>query len=98
VPAEANSDAGRIAKEGFSLKYVYLLKSIRFPNQQYIGLSRDPEARLVEHNAGKSPHTSKYTPWRLIAKFGFDDSSKAHDFEQYLKSGSGRAFAERRFW
>jgi hypothetical protein len=33
-----------------------------------------------------------------VAKFGFEDDAKAYEFEQYLKSGSGRAFAKRRFW
>jgi len=28
----------------------------------------------------------------------FKDSSKADDFEAYLKSGSGHAFAQRHFW
>lgn len=97
APAEANSDEGRIAKEGF-LKYVYLLKSVRFPNRQYVGLSKDPDARLAEHNAGRSPHTSKFAPWRLVAKFWLEDSDKVHEFEKYLKSGSGHAFAKRRFW
>jgi putative endonuclease len=50
------------------------------------------------HNAGESPHTSKFRPWRLKAYFAFEDETKARSFEAYLKSGSGNAFANKRFW
>ena len=36
-------------------------------------------------------------PWVLIAKFWFADEQKAHNFEPYLKTGSGRAFCKRHF-
>jgi len=54
--------------------------------------------RLAAHNAGQSTHTSKYAPWELVAFFGFVEKSKAAAFEEYLKSGSGRAFAIKRLW
>jgi putative endonuclease len=56
------------------------------------------KARLAAHNNGQSPHTSKYRPWRLITAVTFTDDQKAHAFEQYLKTGSGRAFAHKRIW
>jgi putative endonuclease len=80
------------------MKYVYLLRSINFPNQTYIGLTSDVQKRLEAHNAGQSSHTSKYSPWKLVTFIGFEDEGKAADFERYLKSGSGRAFAVKRFW
>jgi predicted GIY-YIG superfamily endonuclease len=43
-------------------------------------------------------YTSDYAPWRLVTFFGFNDKKQALDFEKYLKSHSGRAFAEKRFW
>jgi len=33
-----------------------------------------------------------------VTYVAFSDESKAIDFEKYLKSGSGRAFAEKRLW
>jgi putative endonuclease len=54
--------------------------------------------RLIEHNSGKSPHTSKFAPWRLVTYVAFSDESKAASFERYLKSGSGHAFAGKRLW
>jgi predicted GIY-YIG superfamily endonuclease len=80
------------------MKFVYLLRSIKFPDQTYIGLTSDVQKRLAAHNAGQSSHTSKYAPWNLVAFMGFEDERKAADFEIYLKSGSGRAFAAKRFW
>jgi predicted GIY-YIG superfamily endonuclease len=52
--------------------------------------------RLTAHNAGQSPHTSKFKPWRLVTYIAFSDESKAAAFERYLKSGSGQAFAKKR--
>lgn len=78
--------------------FVYLLQSEADPTQRYTGFSSDIVARLKTHNAGGSPHTAKYRPWRMVAYFAFEDESKARAFEHYLKSGSGKAFASKRFW
>ena len=80
------------------MKYVYLIQSIRFPNQRYIGVTSDLPSRLAAHNEGRSPHTSKYKPWELITYLAFSDESKGIQFESYLKCGSGRAFAQKRLW
>ncbi|MFB3883092.1 MAG: GIY-YIG nuclease family protein [Armatimonadota bacterium] len=80
------------------MTYVYLLQSVGHPRQRYIGLTADLDARLAAHNAGRSPHTSKYRPWRLCAAIGFEDKRKATALEAYLKTGSGWAFAKRHLW
>lgn len=80
------------------MHYVYLLESEAFAGQRYIGLTTDLKQRLADHNAGKSPHTSKYMPWRLVTYVAFSDIEKARAFERYLKSGSGHAFAKKRLW
>jgi len=80
------------------MKYVYILQSISHPNKQYIGITKDLNKRLKNHNAGESPHTSKYKPWKLVVAIKFSDDQKADAFERYLKSGSGHAFARRHFW
>jgi predicted GIY-YIG superfamily endonuclease len=77
---------------------VYLLRSESAPTQRYIGITSDLKARLSDHNAGKSPHTSKFTPWRVVSYTAFADRRKAEAFELYLKSGSGHAFANKRLW
>jgi predicted GIY-YIG superfamily endonuclease len=43
-------------------------------------------------------HTAKYKPWKLITYMAFADERKAREFEHYLKSGSGKAFANKRLW
>jgi predicted GIY-YIG superfamily endonuclease len=78
------------------MTYVYLLESAAFPDQVYIGHTGDLRARLADHNAGKSPHTAKYKPWRLLTYLAFSDQAKAIAFERYLRTGSGRAFANKR--
>ena len=80
------------------MRYVYLLQSEVFVGQRYVGIASDLKQRLAEHNAGKSPHTSKYVPWKLVTYVAFSDEQKAATFELYLKSGSGHAFARKRLW
>lgn len=80
------------------MQYVYLLESISSPGQRYVGVTNDLKRRLSDHNAGRSKHTSKYVPWRLVTYLAFADGLKAADFERYLKSGSGHAFARKRLW
>jgi putative endonuclease len=80
------------------MKYVYLLQSIPFPEKRYVGLSSNVEKRLNAHNQGRSSHTAKFKPWKLMAYVAFSSESRAVEFERYLKSGSGRAFADRRLW
>jgi len=65
--------------------YVYIIRSIEFPNQEYVGATADLKRRLPEHNAGKSTHTAKFKPWQLVWYCAFPDKYKALEFEKYLK-------------
>lgn len=76
--------------------YVYILRSIEFPEQEYVGATEDLKRRIPEHNAGKSSHTAKFRPWKLIWYCAFPDKHRALAFEAYLKSHSGRAFTKKR--
>ena len=80
------------------MRYVYLLQSEASVDQRYVGVTTDLKQRIADHNAGKSPHTSKYAPWKLVTYVAFSDGQKAEAFERYLKSGSGHAFARKRLW
>lgn len=80
------------------MKYVYMIESIPHPDQRYIGLTSDIKERLKAHNEGRSKHTSKFKPWKLVTHLAFSEASKASEFEKYLKSGSGKAFAGKRLW
>ena len=78
--------------------YIYLIKSISNPEQRYIGQTDDLKKRLKQHNAGYSIHTAQYRPLVLVNYFAFSSKDAALEFEKYLKSGSGQAFANRHFW
>lgn len=78
--------------------YVYLLKSIPNPSKTYVGFTTDLRERLYHHNTGGSEFTSGFRPWKLVTVIGFDEETKARAFEQYLKIGSGNAFAKRHLW
>lgn len=76
--------------------YVYIIRSIQFPDQEYTGAASDLKKRIAAHNAEESPHTSKFAPWELVWYCAFPNKYLALEFEKYLKSHSGRAFAKKR--
>jgi predicted GIY-YIG superfamily endonuclease len=76
--------------------YVYILESESLPGHFYTGCTADLGQRLEKHNRGEVPHTSKYRPWRIKTAIAFTDIARARDFERYLKTASGRAFAKKR--
>ncbi len=77
--------------------YVYMLQSARDPEAHYVGLSDDLRTRVSDHNSGRVLHTSKLRPWRIKTAVAFTDRTRAAEFERYLKSASGRAFAGKHF-
>jgi predicted GIY-YIG superfamily endonuclease len=78
------------------MRYVYILESVSDAGRHYTGITEDLKARLIKHNSGEVPHTSKFKPWRINTYIAFSNESRALAFEKYLKSGSGRAFAKKR--
>jgi len=78
-----------------SFFYVYILESINNPDKFYTGFTENLQKRLKDHNSGKNPHTIKYKPWRIKTAVAFIDRNRAVEFERYLKSASGRAFAKK---
>ncbi len=79
------------------MKYVYILQSAIEPDRYYTGSTTDLKRRCKEHNDGKSIHTNKYRPWKLKMYMAFSNASKADEFEAFLKTGNGRAFAKKHF-
>ncbi|MCK5174168.1 MAG: GIY-YIG nuclease family protein [Planctomycetes bacterium] len=77
-------------------RYVYILQSQTDPDRFYTGHTDDLDERLNVHNQGKCKHTAKYIPWEIKTAIAFTDKQKALDFERYLKTSSGRAFAKKR--
>ncbi len=78
------------------MKYVYILQSELDSEHYYSGITDNIVQRLAKHNSGAVKHTAKYRPWRVKTYIVFSDTAKTVEFEKYLKSGSGRAFAKKR--
>jgi len=94
----AKQDALRSFSEGGPLYYVYLFERLSVRCERYVGMTTDLKRRFRQHNEGKSFHTAKFGPWKLVSYIAFTDRAKAEAFEFYLKSGSGHAFARKRIW
>ena len=76
--------------------YIYILQSTIDTERFYTGFTENLLNRLKDHNSGKDTHTAKYKPWRIKTAIAFTDRQRAFDFESYLESPSGRAFAKKR--
>jgi putative endonuclease len=80
---------------GGSMKYVYVLRSEGDTSKTYVGLTSNLKRRMRDRNSGQSVHTKRYAPWKLESYIAFSNERKAELFEEYLKHGSGWAFAKR---
>ena len=78
--------------------YTYILESLATPGKYYRGHTSDLDERLKRHNEGEGAHTSKYRPWKVKLYIAFESRDLARNFEKYLKSGSGHAFAKKHFF
>jgi predicted GIY-YIG superfamily endonuclease len=76
--------------------FVYILRSKKYRERLYIGLTEDVFERIKEHNAESSKYSRVYAPWELEAYISVKNKETAHGLESYLKSGSGFAFLKKR--
>ena len=76
--------------------YVYILQRQSAVEHFYVGLTEDLQPRLKKYNAGEVPYTSNFIPWNIKTAIAFSDKERAVQFERYLKTASGRAFAKKR--
>lgn len=80
------------------MHYVYRLRSRSCPEFAYTGYTTDLKHRFKEHNRGQVTSTANYTPFDLVFYSAFENARAARNFEDYLKTGSGKAFANKRLW
>jgi putative endonuclease len=73
---------------------VYILKCA--DNTYYVGCTQDINDRIERHKKGNVSYTASRLPFVIVHQSVFFDKYKAYNFETYLKSGSGRAFAKKR--
>ncbi|TFF30338.1 GIY-YIG nuclease family protein [Mucilaginibacter psychrotolerans] len=67
--------------------------TFRTDPKHYVGCTVNLKERYARHKKGYVPATKPYLPLKLKWCCSFRDRYKAYQFERYLKSGSGRAFA-----
>ncbi len=91
-------DALRSLGEGWAtmttMYHVYVLQLSN--HQYYVGSTPDLKRRLAEHQTGKAASTKNLRPVKLLWFGSFAGRLLARRFEQYLKSGSGKAFLRKR--
>ena len=75
--------------------YVYLLRLSN--NKIYTGSTPDLKRRFKEHSDGFCLSTKDLRPVKLIWYCVFPDRLPARQFENYLKTGSGQVFRNKRF-
>lgn len=75
--------------------FVYILKS-EIDSSYYVGMSENPERRLIEeHNEKRVKSTKSKVPWRIIYKEEHENRPAARLREKYLKSAAGRKFRKK---
>lgn len=74
--------------------YLYILKADKF-GTYYIGIARDPDKRLKEHNSGRVKSTKHKKPWTKLYQESFATLSMARKRELYLKSLKNRSYIDK---
>ena len=68
---------------------IYVIQSLA-DKRIYIGMSQNPEKRLLDHNNGRVFSTKGHRPWKIIFQEDVGSREKARKKEKYYKSGCGR--------
>ncbi len=74
--------------------YIFLLRN----GDIYVGSTNDLRKRLAAHQRGHVNSTKTNLPVDLQSYVAVSTEKIAREFERYFKSGSGKAFAAKRFW
>lgn len=70
--------------------FVYVLKDEN--GNLYEGQTENLEARLKQHNSGKTKTTSKSRSWEVTYFETFENRIEAVNREKYFKTAAGRRF------
>ena len=73
--------------------HVYVLRS-ETTGKRYVGVTADPERRLVEHNTGQTLSTRAGAPWRVIYNEPHTSRAAEMQRERFFKSGAGRRYLD----
>ena len=75
--------------------YVYFLELKN--GDIYVGSTNDLRRRFTSHQQGGVASTRMHLPALLRSYVAVEEELSARRLEQYFKSGSGKAFAKKRF-
>jgi len=73
---------------------VYVLESIA-NGSRYVGMTKDIEVRLKEHNIGKVRSTKAFVPWKVVYQENAETRVEGRKREKYLKSSAGRRYLQK---
>jgi predicted GIY-YIG superfamily endonuclease len=82
-------------REAAAIWYVYFLQLKN--GDVYVGSTNDLRRRFDSHECGQVTSTKEYRPLVLKSYVAVKDEPTARALEIYFKSGSGKAFAKKRF-
>ena len=74
--------------------YVYFLELSN--GDIYVGSTDDLRRRIASHEQGQVMSTKAYLPTTLKSYVAVQTEKHARELERYFKSGSGKAFANKR--
>ncbi len=75
--------------------YLYVIKSEANGNL-YVGICKNVNLRLKEHNGGKNRYTKGLRPWVVVLTEEYPDWKSARVKEKYYKSGVGKEELKRK--
>ncbi len=75
--------------------YVYFLQLSN--GDVYVGSTNDLKRRVRSHELGAVTSTRRFLPLTLKCYIAVETALTARQLERYFKSGSGKAFAKKRF-
>ena len=71
--------------------FAYVIHSKKF-NRYYKGHCQDLDARISEHNSGKTKSIKAFIPWELAYFEEFSTREEAIQREKYFKTSAGRRY------
>ena len=76
---------------------MYYVYSLKCKDGYYIGSTNDLEDRLSRHKSGRVQATKNRLPVEIDFYIAVGNKDTAFELEEYVKSGSGRAFISKHF-
>jgi putative endonuclease len=71
--------------------FVYIIES-ELDGTYYVGVSKDPPARLEKHNGHHRGFTTRKQPWKLVYTETYETKTEALKRENFLKKQKSREF------